>query len=142
MDYNVLEEEDISEAVLRMQLHRAAETGGIFIGGQQAVPIITALSELNHPQPANGNRISTDNFTANIFLTANLRQKLSKVFNTRYWWIKDRIKQRQFDLVWEPGKGNRADYFTKTFPPKPHLIQRHIFLQQANLIRLRGCVAP
>ena len=25
------------------------ETGGIFIGGQQAVPIITALSELNHP---------------------------------------------------------------------------------------------
>ena len=24
------------------------ETGGIFIGGQQAVPIITSLSELNH----------------------------------------------------------------------------------------------
>ena len=26
-----------------------SETGGIFIGGQQAVPIITALSELNNP---------------------------------------------------------------------------------------------
>ena len=25
-----------------------AETGGIFVGGQQSVPIITALSELNH----------------------------------------------------------------------------------------------
>ena len=34
-----------------------AETGGIFIGGQQAVPIITALSELNHRQPASGTRI-------------------------------------------------------------------------------------
>ena len=38
-----------------------AETGGIFIYGQQAVPIITTLSELNHPQPSKGNRISTGN---------------------------------------------------------------------------------
>ena len=54
-----------------------AETGGIFIGDQQAVPIITALSELNHPQPASGTRILTDNSTAKGVLTANLRQKLS-----------------------------------------------------------------
>ena len=113
-----------------------AETGGIFIGGQQAYPIITALSELNHPQSAKGNRISTDNSTAKVVLTANLRQKLSKAFDMQYWWIKDRIKQRQFELVWEPGKENRAEYFTKHFPPKHHLIQCQIFLQQAKLIRL------
>ena len=65
-------------------------------------------------------------------LAANLRQKLSKDFDMRYWWIKDRIKQRQFELVWEPGKENRANYFTKYFPPKHHLLQRHIFLQQAE----------
>ena len=76
-----------------------AETGSIFIGGQQAVPIITALSELNYPQPASGTRISTDNSTAKGVLTANIRQKLSKAFDMRYWWIKDRIKQRQFGLV-------------------------------------------
>ena len=34
-----------------------AETGVIFVGGQQAVPIITALSELNHQQPASRTRI-------------------------------------------------------------------------------------
>ena len=62
-----------------------AETGGIFISGQQAVPIITYLSELNHPQPACGNRTSTDNSTAKGVLTANLRQKLSKAFDIRYW---------------------------------------------------------
>ena len=50
----------------------------------------------------------------------------------RYWWIRDRIKQLQFKLVWEPGKEYRADYFTKHFPPKHHLLQRHIFLQQAK----------
>ena len=70
-----------------------AETGGIFIGGQQAVPIITALSELNHPQPASGTRTSNDNSTAKGVLTAKLRQKLSKALDMRYWWIKDRIKQ-------------------------------------------------
>ena len=113
-----------------------AETGGIFIGGHHAIPIITELSEINHPQQAKGNRISTNNSTVKGVLTANLRQKLSKTFDMQYWWIKDRIKQRQFDLVWEPGKENRADYFTKHFPPKHHLLQRHIFLQQANLIRL------
>ena len=81
-----------------------AETGGIFIGGQQAVPIIASLSELNHQQPARGTRISTDKSTTKGVLTANLSQKLSKSFYMRYWWIKYRIKQRQFELVWEPGK--------------------------------------
>ena len=109
-----------------------AEAGSIFICGWQAVPIITALSELNHPQPANGNRIKTNNSTTKGVLTANLRQKLSKAFNMRYWWIKDRIKQRQLDLVWEPLKENRANYFTKYFPPKHHLLQSQIFLQQAK----------
>ena len=61
-----------------------SETGGIFIGGQQAVPTITALSELNHPQPSSGTRILTDNSTAKGVFTANLHQKLSKAFDMRY----------------------------------------------------------
>ena len=118
------------------------ETGGIFIGGQQAVPIIATLSELNHRQPDSETRISTNNSIGKGVLTANLPQKLSKSLDMRYRWIKDRIKQRQFELVWEPGKENLADYFTKQFPPNHHLLQHHIFLQQANMIRLRGCVTP
>ena len=78
--------------------------GDIFIGGQKPVPIITSLSKLNHPQPASRTRILTDNSTAKGVLTTNLRQKLPKSFDVRYWWIKDRIKQRQFEIVWEPGK--------------------------------------
>ena len=62
-----------------------AETGGIFIGDQQAVHIITALSEINHQQPASGTRISADNSTAKGVLTVNLFQKLSKAFDMRYW---------------------------------------------------------
>ena len=58
-----------------------AETGSIFVGSQQAVPIITALSELNHRQPSSGTRISNDNSTKKGVLNANLRQNLSKDFN-------------------------------------------------------------
>ena len=50
-----------------------AETGSIFVGGQQALPIITALSKLNHQQPSSGTRISTDNSTEIGVLTVNLR---------------------------------------------------------------------
>jgi hypothetical protein len=126
-----------------------AETGGIFMNAQHAIQIITALLELKHLQPENGTRIATDNSTARGILTANLRQKHSKAFDMRYWWVRDRIKQRQFNLIWEPGKTNRADYFTKHFPPKHHQEQRKIYLhsnsnpQDANVItqlRPRGCV--
>ena len=49
-----------------------AETGSIFIGSQQAFPIIAALSELNHLQLASGTPISTDNSSVKGVLAANL----------------------------------------------------------------------
>ena len=125
-----------------------AETGGIFMNGQYAVQIIAALNELGHPQPSQGIRISTDNSTARGVLTANLRQKLSKAFDMRYWWMRDRIKQNQFNLVWEPGSDNRADYFTKHFSPQHHKLMRQTYIHvspTANCstdIRPRGCVTP
>ena len=61
------------------------ETGGIFFGGQQAVPIITAMSELNHQQPESRTCISTNNSTAKGVLATNLCHKLSKSFEMRYW---------------------------------------------------------
>ena len=118
------------------------------MNGQYAVQIIAALNELGHPQPSQGIRISTDNSTARGVLTANLRQKLSKAFDMRYWWMRDRIKQNQFNLVWEPGSDNRADYFTKHFSPQHHKLMRQTYIHvspTANCstdIRPRGCVTP
>jgi len=61
---------------------------GIFIGGQEAVPIIINLVELSHPQPALGTPIATDNSTAQVCM------KQSKALDMRYHWIKDLIEQR------------------------------------------------
>ena len=46
------------------------ETRGIFLGAQEACPIITTLIEMGHPQPANGTPLETDNSTAHDILTA------------------------------------------------------------------------
>jgi hypothetical protein len=75
------------------------------------------LEELGHRQPTIGSPFDTDNNTAQGILNSKMRQKLSKSFDMRYWWMKDHIHQHQFDLNWSPGKFNLADYFTKHHPP-------------------------
>jgi len=123
-----------------------AETGGLlFNAAQEAIPIITALQELGHPQSATGTPLETDNSTAHDFLTASVRMKRSKSCDMRYHWVKDRIAQGQFFLYWARGKWNRADYFTKHYPPSYHKLMKYEYLQrpQANLVmpHVRGCVS-
>ena len=121
-----------------------AETGGLFLAAQDALPIITALEELGHQQPPTGTPLETDNSTAHDILHAKVRMKRSKAFAMRYHWLKYRIAQQQFNLYWALGKRNYSDYFTKHFPPSHHQLVRYDYLQrpQANAItsHLQGCV--
>ena len=107
-----------------------AETSGIYAGGRHACPILAMLEELRHKQPDTGSPLETDNKTAHGILNSKMRQKLSMSFDMRFWWLKDRISQRQFDLLWSPGKQNKADYFTKHHPPWHHRIMRPHYIQQ------------
>jgi len=125
-----------------------AETGAIYIGGKHACPIRAALEELGHPQPLTGTPFETDNNTAQGILNSKMRQKLSKSFDMRYWWMKDRISQGHFNLIWAPGKLNLADYFTKHHPPWHHRKMRYKYLQKLNIahstmrtVSARGCVS-
>jgi len=54
--------------------------GGIFIGAQEAAPLLNTLIELGHPQPPSSTPIETDNSTAHDILTAQVRMKQSKAF--------------------------------------------------------------
>ena len=127
-----------------------AETGGIFLGTQEACALIQTLIELGHPQPISGTPIETDNSTAHDILTAQVRMKRSKAFDMRYHWIKDRIAQKQFDLYWSTGRLNRGDYFTKHHPPAHHRLMRSKYLQTPDVhlansfvpTHVRGCVPP
>ena len=44
----------------------------------------------------------------------------SKTVDMRFHWIRDRISQGQFRVVWRKGANNLADFFTKALPVHTH----------------------
>jgi hypothetical protein len=59
----------------------------------------------------------------------------------RYHWLTDRVRQKQFDVYWRPGRENLGDYHTKHHSAQHHKDMRGFILHQANSLQfLRGCV--
>jgi len=85
-----------------------AETAGLFHNTQHTIPIRRNLIALGHPQPPTP--IKTDNSTAHGF---TYEQKISKSWDMRYYWLRDRQNQQQLDIFWEKGTDNNSDYFTE-----------------------------
>ena len=123
-----------------------AEAGGLFLAVQKACPIRVALAELGHPQPEQGTPLYNDNLTTTGILNATMRQKLSKAFDMRVYWVRDRTLQKQYQLIWRKGSTNMADYFTKHHPPWYHKQMRYRYLHKALSLQyhhsVRGCVTP
>ena len=92
---------------------------GTILNGQEATPIHTTLEEMNWPQPPT--LIQVNNATAVGLANQNVKQKMSKAMDMRYFWICDRIKQNQFKVYWQLGKTNLADYPSKHHPPAHHI---------------------
>ena len=108
-----------------------AECGGTFENAQHAIPIAHILNRVfKHPQPPDGTPMVTDNSTSKDLLTHLIKPKKSKTWDMRYHWLEDRIKGKQLQLIWKPGKCNRADYFTKRHPPAYHKLMRPKYLHQ------------
>jgi hypothetical protein len=92
-----------------------AEGIGIFLNAQLAIPSRDALLFMGHPQGET--LIVSDNLIGVNILNGHLPPKRSRCMDMRFYWIKDRISQRQFRLEWQPGRTNLADYLTKIHPP-------------------------
>jgi hypothetical protein len=107
-----------------------SELAGLFYNGQTAVPLITTLVELGHPQPPTP--LKTDNATASGIATKTVKQRRSKSMDMRFHWIRDRVKQGQFHVYWEKSTHNLADYFTKHHPAEHHRAMRPLYLHTAN----------
>ena len=121
-----------------------AETGGIYHGAREAVPMIDALIEMGHPQDPNGVLITTYTSTAHGILTSTMRAKLSKAYDMHYHWINNRILKKQFQLRWDKGSNNLTNYFTKHHLPAHHMSMRPLYLQanttlQSQHWRARVC---
>ena len=99
-----------------------AEIAALFLNCKAAIPLRMALEEMGHPQPQTP--AVTDNSSAEGLINKSMTPKRAKAHDVRFNWLKCREAQKQFDLVWRPGKINKADYHTKDHPPSHHKERR------------------
>ena len=70
----------------------------------------------------------TDNSTADGIMNKTVEQNQSKSMDVRFYWLQDRVEQRQFRVFWAPGKINLADFHLKVQPTNGHQAVRTIYL--------------
>ena len=103
-----------------------AECGGLFHNCTTAIGLRNDLIGLVHPQ--NKTPVITDTSTAKSFVHSEMRVKRSKSWDMRFNWLRDRAAQKQFDIKWDKGIHNMADYFTKHHPPSHHHNKRSNYI--------------
>ncbi len=95
-----------------------AEYAGLFAAGRIATNERQILADMGHPQPPTP--LLCDNEVAIGLATDTINLKLSKSLDMRFHWLRDRVRQGHFRIIFVPGKTNVADFFTKAFPVARH----------------------
>jgi hypothetical protein len=103
-----------------------AEIGAVFINAKEGAVLHTPLEELGHPQSPTP--METYNTTATRYRNGTIKRKRTNAMDMHFYWIKDRVKQGQFNVYWGPGYQNLADYFKKHHSPAHHKIMREIYI--------------
>jgi len=139
----------VEASILRHVMGAASESeiAGGYVNARDAVETRIALMEMGHHQPPTP--LELDNTTAYGIITKQLLPRRSKAIDMRYYWLRDRENQKQFNIYWSKGENNLADYFTKHHSATHHKRMRKIYMS-SNLIAattvdgisefLRGCV--
>jgi hypothetical protein len=91
-----------------------AELGSAFMSAQKAIQHRNTLADFGYPQAPTLLRI--DNTVALGLADNKLNKKRAKSMDMRYFWLADRVRQKQFRVTHIAGKFNIADHFTKTLP--------------------------
>jgi hypothetical protein len=122
-------------SVIKNMVASAAESevGACFHNTQSGAPLRVALTELDHIHPPTPLR--TDNSTSFGILNETNKQKRSKAMDMIYHWLTDRVRQKQFDVYWRPGRENLGDYYTKHHSAQHHKYMHGLILHQALAFR-------
>jgi hypothetical protein len=104
-----------------------AEYGGIFVLAKKAIPFMETVSDLGYPQSTC--TLITDNKPAITIAQDAKVLGISKSFDMRFHWIKDRVNQKQFDLCYWETENIQADFLTKIFPNRIFLEKRKQFVK-------------
>jgi hypothetical protein len=121
--------------------------GALFVNAKEGTVTRTTLAEMGHNQDAT--ELKTDNTTADGIINNTVQQKLSKVMDMRFYWVKDRVEGYQFNAGWAPGDTTMGDDFTKHHYPAhlKRMIPYYLHDKHSPMIRhdtilsiLRRCV--
>ena len=97
-----------------------AEYAGAFASSRIATNERQILQDMGHPQPPTP--IFCDNEVAIGLANGSVTLKMSKSLDMRFHWLRDRIQQGQFRVLFIPGAINIADFFTKALPVLRHRV--------------------
>jgi hypothetical protein len=75
---------------------------------------------MGHPQPPTP--LFCDNEVAVGLVNDSINLKMFKLLDMRFHWLRDRVKQLQFRVIFVPGVINIADFFTKALPVARHRV--------------------
>jgi hypothetical protein len=95
-----------------------AEYAALFAAARIATNERQILHDMGHPQPPTP--LYCDNEVAIGLATDTINLKLSKSLDMRFHWLRDRVRQGHFRLIFVPGLKNAADFFTKALPVARH----------------------
>ena len=95
-----------------------AECRSTFINYKDAAPLRITLEEMGNPQLPT--TVQIDNSTTESIMNSTMQQKRSKAIDMSFYWVQDRIKQKQFNVFWKPGSTNFGDYHMKHHAPIHH----------------------
>jgi hypothetical protein len=99
-----------------------SEMGSLFDNSKEGTVARTTLTELRHPQPPTP--VQVDNTTAVGIANETVKQKRSRAMDMRFYWVQDRVRQKQLNVYWAPGATNMGDYHTKHHSPAHHIQMR------------------
>jgi hypothetical protein len=102
-----------------------AEYGGGFHCAQRAVSLRNILHAFGYPQRAT--HIITDNAVADGIANDTVKQKRSRSMDISYHWLRDQVRLGRFQVHWERGTTNLADYQTKAMSAKDFSAGRPLY---------------
>jgi len=125
-----------------------AELGALFRNCQDGIMFRTTLNNLGHPQPRTP--VHCDNATAVGIASNTVKRQRARAMEMRFMWVGDKIAQEMYELIWQPGQENLADYQSKHHVGAHHVNVRPYYLHMENSPRflaraerpstLKGCV--
>jgi hypothetical protein len=98
------------------------EYGAAYMVARNAVWMRAIARALGYPQGAT--TILVDNTCAVGLSNDTLKTARTKAIDVRFHWLRDRVRQDQFNVVWVKSEDNLADFFTKALPVHAHLARK------------------